>query len=114
MKRWDVVVVGAGHAGIEAAYVCAKLGCSVLLLTLKVDTIGKLSCNPAVGGVAKSHLVRETDALGGIIGRLTDKTSLQYRILNKSKGKAVWATRAQVDRLAYQKQAKDFILNQKI
>ncbi|MBN2120440.1 MAG: tRNA uridine-5-carboxymethylaminomethyl(34) synthesis enzyme MnmG [Candidatus Omnitrophica bacterium] len=113
MKRWDVIVVGAGHAGIEAANASSKLGCSVLFLTLNIDTIGKLSCNPAVGGIAKSHLVREVDILGGLIAKLTDKTSLQYRILNKSKGKAVRATRVQVDRFAYQAQAKDFILDNK-
>ena len=111
MKRWDVIVVGAGHAGLEAANAASKLGCSVLLITLGIDTIGKLSCNPAVGGVAKSHLVRETDVLGGLIARFTDKAALQYRILNKSKGKAVWATRAQVDRFAYARYAQDFILN---
>ncbi|MFC1599311.1 tRNA uridine-5-carboxymethylaminomethyl(34) synthesis enzyme MnmG [Candidatus Omnitrophota bacterium] len=112
MNKYDVIVVGAGHAGIEAANAASKLGCSVLILTLSIDTIGKLSCNPAVGGVAKSHLVRETDALGGAISRLTDKTGLQYRILNKSKGKAVWATRVQVDRNAYNKEARDLIFNQ--
>jgi tRNA uridine 5-carboxymethylaminomethyl modification enzyme len=101
MKIYDVIVVGAGHAGIEAAHAATRLGCSVLLLTVSVDTIGKLSCNPAVGGVAKSHLVREVDALGGVIGRLADKAALQYRILNRSKGKAVWATRVQVDKYRY-------------
>jgi len=110
---WDVIVIGAGHAGIEAANAASRLGCSVLFLTLNIDAIGKLSCNPAVGGVAKSHLVREIDIMGGVIARLTDKAGLQYRVLNKSKGKAVWATRAQVDRQLYNKEARDFILNQK-
>ncbi len=101
MKHYDVIVIGGGHAGIEAVNAASKLGCSVLLLTLRLDSIGKLSCNPAVGGVAKSHLVRETDILGGLIARLTDLTAVSYRVLNKSKGKAVWATRAQVDRFKY-------------
>ncbi len=109
MEKYEVIVVGGGHAGIEASYISAKLGCSVLLLTLDIDNIGKLSCNPAVGGVAKSHLVREVDVLGGLIAKITNKASLSYRILNKSKGKAVWATRAQVDRLLYPKIAREFL-----
>ena len=110
MKQYDVIIVGAGHAGIEAAHAATRLGCSVLLLTVSVDTIGKLSCNPAVGGVAKSHLVREVDALGGVIGRLTDKAALQYRILNRSKGKAVWATRVQVGKYRYNDAAIELML----
>jgi len=109
MERYDVIVVGAGHAGIEAAWSAAKLGCSVLLLTLDIEGIGKLSCNPAVGGVAKGHLVREVDALGGLIGKIADTCALGYRILNRSKGKAVWATRAQVDMQAYPKTARSFL-----
>ncbi|MCM8787718.1 MAG: tRNA uridine-5-carboxymethylaminomethyl(34) synthesis enzyme MnmG [Candidatus Omnitrophica bacterium] len=109
MNKFDVIVVGGGHAGIEAAYAAAKLGCNTLLLTLSLDTIGKLSCNPAVGGVSKGHLVRETDALGGLIGKITDSCAINYRILNKSKGKAVWATRAQVDMFLYPKIAKQFL-----
>lgn len=106
----DVIVIGAGHAGIEAAHAAAKLGCSVLFLTLSVDTIGKLSCNPAIGGVAKSHLVREVDALGGLMARFTDKASLQFRTLNASKGKAVWATRVQIDKFQYNENAVETIL----
>src|SRR3989338_8069995 len=109
MERYDVIVVGAGHAGIEAAWSAAKLGCRVLLLTLDIEGIGKLSCNPAVGGVAKGHLVREVDALGGLIGKIADKCALGYRILNRSKGKAVWATRAQVDMQVYPKTARSFL-----
>mgnify|MGYP000055855884 FL=1 len=78
MKRYDVIVIGAGHAGIEASFSAAKLGCRVLLLTINIDDIGKLSCNPAVGGIAKGNLVREVDALGGLIGKIADKCSLGY------------------------------------
>ncbi|MBN2483792.1 MAG: tRNA uridine-5-carboxymethylaminomethyl(34) synthesis enzyme MnmG [Candidatus Omnitrophica bacterium] len=113
MKRWDVIVVGGGHAGIEAVYAAAKLDVSVLLVTLGLDTIGKLSCNPAVGGVSKGHLVREVDALGGLIGRLADECAIGYRCLNKSKGKAVWSTRAQVDRFRYPEAARTHLERQK-
>ncbi|UCC95150.1 MAG: tRNA uridine-5-carboxymethylaminomethyl(34) synthesis enzyme MnmG, partial [Candidatus Omnitrophota bacterium] len=109
MKRYDCIVIGGGHAGIEASYVAAKLGCRVLLLTLDASSIGRLSCNPAVGGVSKGHLVREVDALGGLIGRIADKCAISYRILNRSKGKAVWATRAQVDRFKYPRVAQEFL-----
>ncbi|NQT28283.1 MAG: tRNA uridine-5-carboxymethylaminomethyl(34) synthesis enzyme MnmG, partial [Candidatus Omnitrophica bacterium] len=109
MKKYDCIVIGAGHAGIEASNAAAKLGSSVLLLTMNIDAIGKLSCNPAVGGVAKGNLVREVDALGGLIGRITDSCALNYRILNRSKGKAVWSTRAQVDMFSYPKVAKKLL-----
>lgn len=109
MKQYDCIVIGAGHAGIEASWAAAKLGCRVLLLTIDINAIGKLSCNPAVGGVSKGHLVREVDALGGLIGRIADKCALGYRILNRSKGKAVWATRAQVDMFSYPKVARKFL-----
>jgi tRNA uridine 5-carboxymethylaminomethyl modification enzyme len=111
MSRYDCIVVGAGHAGIEAANSAASLGCSVLLLTIDIDSIGKLSCNPAIGGVAKGHLVREVDALGGIMGRLADANALGYRILNRSKGKAVWATRAQIDMFRYPETARFLLEN---
>ena len=101
-KRYDVVVIGAGHAGIEAALASARIGCSTLLLTFNLDTIGQMSCNPAVGGLAKGHIAREIDALGGEIGRATDMTGLQFRMLNTKKGPAVWAPRAQSDKKAYQ------------
>ena len=109
MKKYDCIVIGAGHAGIEAAYSASTLGLNTLLLTLSLDTIGKLSCNPAVGGVAKGNLVREIDALGGLIGKIADKCALNYRILNKSKGKAVWATRAQVDMFEYPVVARKYL-----
>jgi len=109
--EYDVIVIGAGHAGIEASFAAAKLDRKVLLITLDIDAIGKLSCNPAVGGVSKGNLVREIDALGGLIGRIADECALNYRRLNKSKGKAVWATRAQVDRFLYPKTARSIIEN---
>ncbi len=101
-KRYDVIVVGGGHAGVEAALTAARMGCETLLLTMNLDTIGQMSCNPAVGGLAKGHLTREIDALGGEMGRNTDMTGLQFRMLNTKKGPSVWAPRAQCDKKAYQ------------
>lgn len=106
-----MIVVGAGHAGIEAAYTASKMGCSVLMTTFNIDNIGKLSCNPAIGGLAKSHLVKEVDIFGGLIARLADRAAIQYRILNRSKGRAVRATRAQVGRVQYNLAAKKAILD---
>jgi tRNA uridine 5-carboxymethylaminomethyl modification enzyme len=100
-KPYDIVVIGAGHAGCEAALAAARMGCSVLLLTLNVEDLAQMSCNPAIGGLAKSHLVREIDALGGEMGYIADLTSLQMRMLNRSKGPAVWSLRSQNDRQIY-------------
>ena len=100
-KTYDVIVIGAGHAGCEAALAAARMGCETLLLTLNVDSVAQMSCNPAIGGLAKSHLVKEIDALGGEMGRVADLTALQMRMLNRSRGPAVWSLRSQNDRQAY-------------
>ena len=101
MTAFDVIVIGAGHAGVEAAYTAARLGCSVGLCTLSRKTVAHMPCNPAVGGTAKGHLVREVDALGGLMGLAIDATGIQFKLLNRSRGPAVWSPRAQADKGLY-------------
>ena len=101
MTKFDVIVIGAGHAGVEAAWAAARLGCAVGLCTLSTDTVALMPCNPAIGGTAKGHLVREIDALGGLMARAIDATGIQFKVLNRSRGPAVWSPRAQADKRRY-------------
>lgn len=111
-EHYDIVVVGAGHAGCEAAVACARMGLKTALFTLNVDLIAQMSCNPAVGGIAKGHLVREVDALGGIMGEVTDAVGIQFRLLNTSRGPAVWSPRAQCDKQQYRLKMREVLENQ--
>jgi tRNA uridine 5-carboxymethylaminomethyl modification enzyme len=111
-EQFDVVVVGAGHAGCESAMACARMGLKTALFTLNVDLIAQMSCNPAVGGIAKGHLVREVDALGGIMGEVTDAVGIQFRLLNTSRGPAVWSPRAQCDKQAYRLKMREVLESQ--
>src|SRR5450631_434506 len=111
-EQFDVVVVGAGHAGCEAAMAAARMGMKTALYTLNVDLIAQMSCNPAVGGIAKGHLVREVDALGGIMGEITDAVGIQFRLLNTSRGPAVWSPRAQCDKQAYRLKMREVLESQ--
>src|SRR5437867_8758375 len=108
-EKYDVVVVGAGHAGCEAAHAAARLGLETALYTLNVDLIAQMSCNPAIGGIAKGHLVREIDALGGIMGQVTDAVGIQFRLLNTSRGPAVWSPRAQCDKKQYRLKMREVL-----
>ncbi|MDX9874584.1 MAG: tRNA uridine-5-carboxymethylaminomethyl(34) synthesis enzyme MnmG [Spongiibacteraceae bacterium] len=111
-EQFDVIVIGGGHAGTEACLAAARSGCRTLLLTHNIETVGQMSCNPAIGGIGKSHLVREVDALGGAMARATDRSGIQFRILNARKGPAVRATRAQADRVLYKAAIRQIVVNQ--
>src|ERR1700740_628691 len=111
-EQFDIVVVGAGHAGCEAAVACARMGLQTALYTLNVDLIAQMSCNPAVGGIAKGHLVREVDALGGIMGEITDAVGIQFRLLNTSRGPAGWSPGAQCDKQAYRLKMREVLESQ--
>ena len=104
--QYDIAIIGAGHAGIEAALAAARMGLRTLCFTINLDAVGNMPCNPAIGGTGKGHLVRELDALGGEMARAADQACIQYRLLNRSKGPAVWSLRAQADRREYQKVMK--------
>jgi len=111
-EHFEVVIVGAGHAGCEAAMAAARMGLKTALYTLNVDLIAQMSCNPAIGGIAKGHLVREVDALGGIMGEITDAVGIQFRLLNTSRGPAVWSPRAQCDKQAYRLKMREVLESQ--
>jgi tRNA uridine 5-carboxymethylaminomethyl modification enzyme len=111
-EQYDVVVVGAGHAGCEAAMAAARMGLKTALITMNMDLIAQMSCNPAIGGVAKGHLVREVDALGGIMGEVADAVGIQFRLLNTSRGPAVWSPRAQCDKQLYRVKMREVLEGQ--
>jgi len=111
-EKFGVIIIGGGHAGTEAALASARMGVSTLLLTHNIETLGAMSCNPAIGGIGKSHLVREVDAMGGAMATATDLAGIQFRVLNASKGPAVRATRAQADRILYKAAIRAVLENQ--
>src|SRR6476659_240477 len=106
-SRYEIIVVGAGHAGCEAARACARMGLRTAMVTMNIDLIAQMSCNPAIGGIAKGHLVREIDALGGAMGEVTDAVGIQFRLLNTSRGPAVWSPRAQMDKKLYRAKMRE-------
>ena len=112
-EDYDVVVIGGGHAGCEASAASARMGVNTALFTHKIETIGEMSCNPAIGGLGKGHLVREIDSLDGIMGIVTDKSGIQFRLLNRSRGPAVRGPRTQSDRALYKEHMKNTLLNYK-
>jgi tRNA uridine 5-carboxymethylaminomethyl modification enzyme len=111
-EQYDVAIVGAGHAGCEAAMAAARMGLKTALITMNLDLIAQMSCNPAIGGVAKGHLVREVDALGGIMGEVADAVGIQFRLLNTSRGPAVWSPRAQCDKQLYRVKMREMLESQ--
>src|SRR5947199_904528 len=111
-NQYDVIVVGAGHAGCEAARACARMGLRTAMVTMNIDLIAQMSCNPAIGGIAKGHLVREVDALGGVMGEVTDAVAIQFRLLNTSRGPAVWSPRAQCDKKQYRIRMREWLENE--
>ena len=108
-ERYDVVVIGAGHAGCEAARACARMGLRTAMVTMNLDLIAQMSCNPAIGGIAKGHLVREIDALGGVMGEVADAVGIQFRLLNTCRGPAVWSPRAQMDKKLYRVRMREVL-----
>src|SRR5712675_2018484 len=106
---YDIVIIGAGHAGCEAARACARMGLRTAMITMNLDLIAQMSCNPAIGGIAKGHLVREIDALGGVMGQVADEVGIQFRLLNTSRGPAVWSPRAQMDKKQYRVRMREVL-----
>ena len=113
-SKYDVIVIGAGHAGVEAALISNFLGVSVAIVTMDINAIARMSCNPAIGGLAKGQIVREIDVLGGVMAETADFSGLQFKTLNKSKGRAVWSPRAQVDKRLYEKTIRKKLTNSSV